>query len=62
MGTLKTPKRDRTRDYVFIRRARCPKCDSADLLTCRTDRNGDGSVTRWATCRVCGRKLLVVVE
>ena len=48
--------------YVYIRRARCPVCGSADLKTTKTERHGDDSVTRHTTCRDCGHKFFVVLE
>ena len=48
--------------YVFVERARCPRCGSLKLKTTRTERHGDESVTRHTVCRECGAKFYVVVE
>ena len=56
----KPPAKDAS--YVFIPRARCPECDSADLLTYHSADNGDGSTTRHTQCRHCGHKFKVVIE
>jgi DNA-directed RNA polymerase subunit M/transcription elongation factor TFIIS len=49
-------------EYVFVPRARCPGCESADFLTYRSAANGDGSTTRHTQCRYCGHKFRVVME
>lgn len=48
--------------YVFIEKARCPVCDSADLQTIRSEDQGDGSVKRRTVCRDCSHKFFVVAE
>ena len=47
---------------VFIERPRCPHCNSVRLLSHRTDRNGDDSITRRCRCAGCGRRVDVVLE
>jgi transposase-like protein len=57
------PKREWERvPLVFIERARCPSCESANIETLRTYQNGDDTVTRRTRCRSCGKRFLVVVE
>ena len=48
--------------YVFIERARCPACGSADLQTLRSKNQGDGTTERRTQCRTCFHKFKVVVE
>ena len=48
--------------YVYIERARCPACGSADLQTIRSKDQGDGTVARRTQCRQCFHKFVVVVE
>ena len=48
--------------YVYIRRARCPICESPELKTQKTVDNGDDSLTRETKCRECGHRFFVVVE
>ncbi len=47
---------------VWVTRARCPNCDSADLQTRRSTQSADGSTARNTLCRECGETFLVVVE
>ncbi len=56
-----TTQTDATR-YVFIPRARCPVCQSADLKPLRSKDQGDGSIRRTRLCRVCGHRFFVIVE
>lgn len=59
---MRTPSSDRLR-YVFIPRARCPRCGCPKLTTLRSIRDqGDGSSARRTCCRGCGHKFTVVVE
>lgn len=48
--------------YVFVTAPACTSCGSTDLLTIRSEANGDGSVTRKTVCRVCSTRFKVVVE
>lgn len=48
--------------YVFIEKARCPKCGSPELKTTKTEKHGDDAVTRHTTCRECSWKFFVVIE
>jgi hypothetical protein len=48
--------------YVFVARPRCPACNSLKVTSYRTLKNGDGSLTRYAKCRDCRWKFLVVVD
>lgn len=48
--------------YVFVERARCPACGSADLQTVRSKDQGDGTVERRTQCRGCFHRFFVVVE
>lgn len=53
---------ERTR-YVFVVRARCPQCGSADLQTVRSHTDqAEGSVTRRTQCRACDHRFFVVLE
>jgi hypothetical protein len=47
---------------VFVHAPACPSCGSLDLLTIRSEQNGDGSTTRKTICRRCSKKFKVVVE
>jgi hypothetical protein len=55
------PQKDRP-EYVFVERPRCPTCNGTRLLTYRTTRNGDDTLTRHAKCADCGQRVYVVVE
>ena len=48
--------------YVFVARARCPACGSANLQTIRSQRQGDNTVERRTQCRSCHHKFRVIVE
>jgi len=48
--------------YIYFQRPRCPECGSTKFDGKGTQRNGDGSTTRYADCRGCGQKLLIVAE
>lgn len=48
--------------YVFVERARCPVCGSANLQTVRSKNQGDGTIERRTQCRGCHHKFFVVVE
>jgi transcriptional regulator NrdR family protein len=48
--------------YVYIERARCPRCRSADLQSYRSTRDGDGSTSRHTQCRACAWRFIVVIE
>ena len=56
------PVGDLRMDLVFITRARCPACGSADLQTIRSEDQGDGSTLRRTFCRACFHKFRVIVE
>lgn len=66
MSTAQTHKTRRPRNsakpLVFIERAKCPTCGSADLQTRRSVQNGDASVSRDTLCRECNTHFIVVVE
>jgi DNA-directed RNA polymerase subunit M/transcription elongation factor TFIIS len=47
---------------VFIVAACCPHCGAVEHDRSRTDDNGDGSVTRFCKCRICGGRFKLVVE
>lgn len=55
------PRRD-PRPYVFVERPKCPRCGSPDLRTYGTRKGGDGTISRYAQCRACLVKLVVVLE
>jgi hypothetical protein len=42
--------------------ANCPGYGAIEHQITRTDTNGDGSSTRKATCRACGRRFRIVVS
>jgi len=50
------------RPIVFLEKPRCPSCNSADLQTKRSAKNGDASTSRNTTCRACGLKFVIVIE
>ena len=47
---------------VIVERPRCPRCQSANLLTIRSQDQGDGSVLRKTRCRRCSYRFDVVIE
>lgn len=49
------------RAVVLVERPRCPGCGSCNLQTDRSTREGE-IITRLATCRTCGAKLMIVLE
>jgi len=48
--------------YVFVTKARCPECGSADLQTKRSKTQADGSIERRTWCRGCNHKFFVILE
>jgi hypothetical protein len=48
--------------YVFIERARCPKCGSDDLHTTRGKNQGDGSTCTTTNCRTCKHHFFIITE
>jgi Zn ribbon nucleic-acid-binding protein len=48
--------------YVFVSRARCPACDSADLHTIRSIDQGDGTRRKRTQCLKCFHKFFVILE
>lgn len=62
MQDIETSRRPSPPTIVFIERARCPGCGSANLRTYRSTDQGDGSVLRHCVCRDCGERVRVVVE
>jgi hypothetical protein len=56
--------------YLTVQRPRCPKCDSATTtagkaaLVARRSKHdqGDGSTIRYCQCRVCGARVVVILE
>ena len=49
-------------EVVVVERARCPRCDSANLRRRGGGDQGDGSVLRYVACRDCGKYFVVVLE
>ncbi|NLF08948.1 MAG: hypothetical protein GX594_13355 [Pirellulaceae bacterium] len=49
--------------YVYVTRPRCPECGEVEtLLAYRTVDNGDGSKTRYAHCRSCHARVVIILE
>jgi DNA-directed RNA polymerase subunit M/transcription elongation factor TFIIS len=49
--------------YLYVRRPRCPDCGEVEtLLAYKTVDNGDGSKTRYAKCRSCSARVVMVLE
>lgn len=49
--------------YLYVTRPRCPECGKVEtLLAYRTVDNGDGSKTRYARCRSCRVRVVMVLE
>ena len=47
---------------IFVRRPRCPECGSMRFTCDGTKPNGDGSKTRYAQCKKCGKPVYIVLE
>jgi hypothetical protein len=49
--------------YVYVVRPRCPDCGEVEtLLAYRTVDNGDGTKTRYARCRSCEARAVLILE
>ena len=48
--------------YVFVERARCPKCASVNLDRKRSADQGDGSIKRTVNCLQCSHHFYVIEE
>ena len=49
--------------YVYIQRPRCPECGEVEtLMAYRTVDNGDKTKTRYARCRSCKARVVMVLE
>ena len=48
--------------YVFCERPKCPRCKSPKLHTDRSTDQGDGTMQRHTTCKICQHKFFVIVE
>jgi hypothetical protein len=57
----KLPKEGEGNRYVFVPVARCPACDSTDLQTYRSTRDGE-TISRHTKCRTCEQRFIVVAE
>jgi DNA-directed RNA polymerase subunit M/transcription elongation factor TFIIS len=55
------PESDPTR-YVYVKRTRCPRCESDDLAAYKTLTGADGVITRYTRCLSCKHRFLVVDE
>jgi transcriptional regulator NrdR family protein len=53
---------DETVRYVFVMRPTCPACGGVSLQTIRSQRETDGSISRWTHCRRCQHKFFIVWE
>lgn len=49
-------------EIVFVPAVACPHCHATRLITVRSDRGGDGSVSRKSICRRCSMRFVVVIE
>lgn len=58
-----TPHDDRL-PTVTVVAPRCPNvnCNSTRHSSYRSIDNGDGSRTKWTTCKVCKRRFIIVLE
>ncbi len=50
------------RPYIIVERPRCPACGCVRFTCDGTRPNGDGTQTRYARCRGCGKKVFIVLE
>lgn len=48
--------------FIPVVRPTCPHCGSQRLTIVRSEKGGDGSVSRKCVCNRCSKPLLVVVE
>ncbi len=61
--TTKPPTSERpAARYIYVTRPRCSDCGSVKLRAYRSQPNGDGSLTRYAKCKDCGARFVLVVE
>lgn len=47
---------------IFIVAPACPSCGCEKYDRHRTEKGGDGSRCKKATCRACGQRFLIVIE
>jgi hypothetical protein len=50
------------RRYVYVKRTRCPECESDHLWAYGTLTGTDGVITRYTQCLSCKRRFIVVDE
>jgi len=48
--------------FEFVRRPRCPACQSSNIQTIRSSDQGDGTTKRHTQCRDCQHRFFVIVE
>jgi DNA-directed RNA polymerase subunit RPC12/RpoP len=60
------PRDDSNKRYVFVKKARCPECQSPDLKVYGAPRGAiastDGTQSRYVRCRPCGCRFILVAE
>lgn len=49
-------------EIVFVPRIVCPHCGAPRPITVRSDKGGDGSISRKSICRGCSQRFVVVLE
>jgi hypothetical protein len=47
---------------ITIFAPQCPHCAALRPIIVRSEANGDGTVTRKATCRTCSKRFKIIVE
>lgn len=57
-----TPPPSGPRKVIYLRRARCPACDSIRLLTYKSVTQPDGAVLRYVRCKTCAHLFQVILE
>jgi hypothetical protein len=62
MSTTGTTDAGKSLRYVYVERARCPRCGFADLQTIRSKDQGDGTRQKRTVCRHCFHRFIVVLE
>lgn len=48
--------------YLYVERPKCPSCGGHRLRAYKSRSESDGSVTRYAICQDCERRVVIVVE
>ncbi|MBI1370206.1 MAG: hypothetical protein GC162_16340 [Planctomycetes bacterium] len=53
---------DRPRGLLTFARPRCPNCGCVELHHDRSNRQGDGTIKRWARCTQCAARFVYLLE